>query len=264
MSVRLFYFAFVLLLFISNNTINSGISSNTNYTKPQASQTKIANNNTGLFETYIKRSYDNLQLGQKKLHYEAYKNGLIGYYNLLSQNKVAAPKYLSIADFEQASTEKRLYIIDVQKNTLVKQTWVAHGKNSGNNFAQNFSNTAESYQSSLGFYLTAETYSGKHGYSLRFDGIEQNINDRARERAIVMHGADYVSKSFIQQQGRLGRSFGCPAVSEEESAEIINLIKDGSVFYIYKNDKSYLQLTHLLQYSIALTAYERLLGTVRS
>jgi hypothetical protein len=117
---------------------------------------------------------------------------------------------------------------------------VSHGRNSGDVMAENFSNKPGSYASSPGFYTTGETYFGKHGFSLRLNGIEHGINDKARERAIVIHGADYVSSEFIEKNGRLGRSLGCPAVPEELSAEIIETIKDGTCLFVYAPAESYL------------------------
>ena len=156
---------------------------------------------------------------------------MIGYNSFNLINK----KVLTLIDFSKPSTEERLFIIDVENRKLLFQTFVAHGKNSGVNIATRFSNRSGSLKSSLGFFITAETYYGKHGYSLRLDGMEKGINDNARKRAIVVHGAKYVSDDFIRKYNRLGRSWGCPAVSDDLSKEIIDLIKDGSCLFIYAN-----------------------------
>ena len=116
---------------------------------------------------------------------------------------------------------------------MLFQTLVAHGRNTGEEFANEFSNQAESFKSSVGFYSTGEIYDGKHGMSLKLDGLEKGLNDKARERAVVIHGADYVSESFIKQNKRLGRSQGCPALPVEMNAKIINVIKDKSCLFIY-------------------------------
>lgn len=147
---------------------------------------------------------------------------------------------LTIIDFSLPSTEKRLWIIDVEHQEILLHTVVSHGRNSGMLMAEKFSNRPESYQSSLGFYQTAETYQGKHGYSLRLDGLEKGFNDQARNRAIVIHGADYAREVVAKMSGRLGRSLGCPAVPSEISKEVIDLIKGGSLLFIYGNDPDYL------------------------
>lgn len=154
---------------------------------------------------------------------------------------------LTVIDFTLPSTEKRLWVIDVDKKEIVLNTVVAHGRNSGELHAEKFSNRPESYQSSLGFYLTAETYRGKHGYSLRLDGLEKGFNDQARARAIVIHGADYAREEFAKATGRLGRSLGCPALPTELSAKVIDLIKNGSLIFIYGKDPAYLGSSSFLQ-----------------
>ncbi|MDP3353658.1 MAG: murein L,D-transpeptidase catalytic domain family protein [Flavobacteriaceae bacterium] len=155
-----------------------------------------------------------------------------GFYKL-KEKGVVQKDFLTLVDFSLSSNVKRFWVIDMKTNTILFHSLVAHGRNTGNEFAQYFSNKPESNQSSLGFYATAETYFGKHGYSLRLDGLEPGINSNARERAIVIHGADYVSENFIQQHGRLGRSFGCPSLPNEISKEIIETIKDKSCLYVY-------------------------------
>ena len=128
---------------------------------------------------------------------------------------------------------------------------VSHGRNSGELYAKNFSNKPSSYKSSLGFYKTAETYHGKHGLSLRLDGLEKGFNDLARPRAIVIHGADYAREEFISAAGRLGRSLGCPALPSELSKEVIELIKEGSLLFIYGEDQDYLSNSKLISTSIS-------------
>lgn len=154
---------------------------------------------------------------------------------------------LTVIDFTLPSTEKRMWIIDLATQEILLNTVVSHGRNSGNLMAEKFSNRPESYQSSLGFYKTAETYHGKHGYSLRLDGLEKGFNDQSRNRAIVIHGADYAREEVAKMSGRLGRSLGCPAVPSELSDEVIDLIKDGSLLFIYGNDQNYLAQSPLLQ-----------------
>jgi hypothetical protein len=162
------------------------------------------------------------------------------------ENDLKSP-ILTVIDFSLPSTEKRLWVIDPAKGLILHHSVVAHGRNSGELLAKTFSNQPESFQSSLGFYKTAETYQGKHGYSLRLDGLEKGFNDQARNRAIVIHGADYAKEEFAKSTGRLGRSLGCPALPPELSAKVIDLIKDGSLLFIYGKDDSYLQQSYLLQ-----------------
>ena len=145
-----------------------------------------------------------------------------------------------------ASTEKRLFVFDMKKQKLLFASVVSHGKNSGENYATSFSNEYGSYKSSLGFYLTGTTYQGKNGYSLILDGLEKGVNDKARERAIVMHGAAYADPAVASRGGRLGRSFGCPAVPQKLSRPIIDAIKGGSVMFIYAGTPDYLAQSSIL------------------
>jgi hypothetical protein len=154
---------------------------------------------------------------------------------------------ITIIDFSLPSTEKRMWIIDPVKQMVLLHSVVSHGRNSGNLMANKFSNQPESYQSSLGFYKTAETYQGKHGYSLRLDGLEKGFNDQARNRAIVIHGADYAREEFAQNTGRLGRSLGCPALPTELSSKAIDLIKEGSLLFIYGQDETYLTSSSIIE-----------------
>ncbi len=155
-------------------------------------------------------------------------------------------KIITIIDFSLPSTEKRMWIIDPEKQVVLLHSVVSHGRNSGNLMATKFSNQPESFKSSLGFYKTAETYLGKHGYSLRLDGLEKGFNDQARNRAIVIHGADYANEEFAQSTGRLGRSLGCPALPKELSSKAIDLIKEGSLLFIYGQDESYLNSSSII------------------
>jgi hypothetical protein len=161
--------------------------------------------------------------------YAAYQK----FIELKSKNFLKNDSLLTIIDYSKPSCDERLYIIDVKNQQLILHSLVAHGQKSGVLFAEKFSNRPQSHMSSLGMYLTSETYLGKHGYSLRLNGLEEGINSNARKRAIVVHGANYVSNSYIKQNGRIGRSFGCPALPSELSAQVIDLIKGGSFFYIY-------------------------------
>ncbi|RYG34159.1 MAG: murein L,D-transpeptidase catalytic domain family protein, partial [Chitinophagaceae bacterium] len=153
---------------------------------------------------------------------------------------------LTIVDFSLPSNEKRLFVIDVEEEKVLFNTYVAHGRGSGEKMAQRFSNVPESFQSSLGFYSTSSTYQGKHGYSLRLSGLEPGFNNLAEERAIVIHSADYVSEGFIRTKGYLGRSWGCPALPEKLNKPIIDEIKNGSCLFIYSPNNNYLKKSKLL------------------
>ena len=143
-------------------------------------------------------------------------------------------------DYSRPSTERRLWVFDLKKTVLLYAEYVAHGRNSGENFPNAFSNRESSHQSSLGLFATADTYNGGNGYSLRMDGLEPGVNDLARARAIVMHGAPYVDPVMAQRQGRLGRSFGCPAVRPAVANSVIDTLKEGQLVFAYYPDQQWL------------------------
>lgn len=190
--------------------------------------------------------YQLWQLGSAGLSETAFTYAMKGFDYLNKANLVAKKNIISIVDFSQPSTQKRLYIIDVISGRILFNTWVAHGRNSGNEYANQFSNSPESHQSSLGFYVTLGTYIGGNGYSLRIQGCEKGINDKALERSIVIHGADYVSNQFINSRGSLGRSYGCPAIPAGISREIIDIIKNGSCLFLYHPTKKYCSNSKIL------------------
>jgi hypothetical protein len=174
------------------------------------------------------------------------QTALAGYEMLVEQHSVKRPGVITIIDFSLPSDKERLWVLDLAGGKVLFHCLVAHGRNSGDLMAENFSNTPGSYASSPGFYVTGETYIGKHGLALMLDGLEIGINDKAREREIVLHGAEYVSADFIKNYGRLGRSLGCPAVPAGLSKEIIESIKGGSCFFIYVPDKSYTSKSQII------------------
>jgi len=171
---------------------------------------------------------------------------LAGYRLVLADSLVEPGGLLAVIDYSLPSTEPRLFVIDPGDGSVLRSSLVAHGKNSGQNMAERFSNKPGSQMSSLGFFVTEETYHGQHGYTLRLRGLEEGINDRAEERLIVIHGADYVSEEFIARHGRLGRSWGCPALPVESSKAIIDLIKDGTCLFVYGTDSAYLKRSRFL------------------
>ncbi|QKE64867.1 murein L,D-transpeptidase catalytic domain family protein [Aquipseudomonas campi] len=148
---------------------------------------------------------------------------------------------LAVIDYSQPSTARRLWIFDLQRKRLLLSDYVAHGRRSGENFAQSFSNREGSYQSSLGLFRTAESYRGKHGYSLRMDGLEPGLNDLARERAIVIHGASYVDPRLVRSQGRIGRSLGCPAVRPQVARMVVDKLKGGQFLFAWHSDRRWLR-----------------------
>ncbi|PVH24466.1 murein L,D-transpeptidase catalytic domain family protein [Sphingobacterium corticibacter] len=191
----------------------------------------------------IRAMYDSLHV-DSILNYQAFEEAMYGYESMRHRTK---KELITVIDFTLPSTEKRLYVIDLKNKKLLHHSVVAHGRNTGENYATNFSNKHGSFQSSLGFYVTAETYQGGNGYSLRLDGLEKGINDQARARAIVMHGADYCNVNLAKSMGRLGRSYGCPALPREINAAVINTIKGGSMMYIYANNKNYMASSNILK-----------------
>lgn len=167
------------------------------------------------------------------------KYALSGYAQLNNEGKINKKDIITILDFSKPSTEERLFVINLKTKRVVAKSLCAHGRNSGEIWAEKFSNSSESYQSSLGFYIASETYDGKNGFSLKLDGQEVGINDNARDRGVVIHAADYVSKDFIANNGKLGRSQGCPALPIEKNEKIISLIKGGTCLFIYHPNKFY-------------------------
>jgi len=189
--------------------------------------------------------YSDMQL-ENVVDYKAFEEAYIGYTHVNSLDK----NIITLIDFTKPSTQERLYVLDMEQRKILYSSHVSHGRNSGENYATSFSNKTGSYKSSLGFFVTENTYQGKNGYSLILDGLEKGINDRAKERAIVIHGAPYSNPSVIKYTGRLGRSQGCPALPQAISETIINTIKDGSLVYIYADNKNYsLQSSILTKHS---------------
>jgi hypothetical protein len=187
--------------------------------------------------TYL---YNSINLRQFGLSPEAFHYAWKGYQCLLEKKMIGRSDYLSICDFSQSSKRKRFYVIDLVINKLVVNTYVAHGKNSGGEYATRFSNKPESLQSSLGFYITADTYSGEHGLSLHIHGVDPGFNDKAFERSIVIHGADYVDGARVKAGIYMGRSWGCPVLPQKESTRIISTIKNRTCLFIFHPSPNYL------------------------
>lgn len=211
---------------------------------------------SGQFENHLVRLYgDIMPVENIKPAFDLYRRAMIGYYDLLANGTRIDNHKITLIDFRKSSNKKRLWVIDLKTNQILYYRLVAHGSNTGEEYAQSFSNKKNSNQSSLGFYLTAETYIGKHGLSLRLDGQEEGFNDMARERAVVMHSANYVSREFAKTYGRMGRSFGCPAIATKDHKVIIQNLANRSVIFIYYPDANYESKTLLNNIDAANTFY---------
>lgn len=185
-------------------------------------------------------------LQDTSLNFDAFRQGLHGFYKLQSEGKLENQKYLTVVDFSQHSSRKRMYVIDTENFEIVHKSLCAHGKNTGGATAVDFSNQVGSLQSSFGFFIAEETYTGKFDLAMRLDGLEY-CNNNARDRGIVVHGADYATPEFVKKNNNvLGRSYGCPALPLNDADKIINTIKDGSCFYIYSPDKYYPKRSKIL------------------
>lgn len=217
----------VVTLSFRNTTSQNDVNSS------NAETTKTVKSAEEIFNEYALSIYKVSGLGATGLDYKVFLKGLIGYQNLKGLNLTPGTKsILSVVDLSLPSTAKRLWVIDLSAHKILFNTLVAHGRGSGEKIAETFSNTPSSNQSSVGFYTTAEVYNGKHGRSLRLDGLDAGLNDKARERAIVVHGAEYVSQDVINATGRLGRSQGCPALPMDLFSDIINNIKGNTLLFI--------------------------------
>ncbi|MEG0925609.1 murein L,D-transpeptidase catalytic domain family protein [Chryseobacterium sp.] len=185
---------------------------------------------------------------EHELNYEVFSKALTGFENLKKAGLLTQDSHLlTICDFSMSSNMKRLWVIDLDDKKVVFNSLVAHGKNTGEEFATNFSNTESSRQSSMGFYITDATYQGDNGYSLKLLGMDKGFNDAAYRRAIVMHGADYVSDQFAATHKRIGRSWGCPAIPRELTQSMINTIKGRNLLFIYYPDQNYLSSSEWLK-----------------
>ncbi|MFC5269063.1 murein L,D-transpeptidase catalytic domain family protein [Adhaeribacter terreus] len=191
------------------------------------------------FQMNLLEIYEEAGLEKQGMAFEVFDKAMIGYLNLRNAGLLSDKQLLSVVDFDKPSTEKRFWLIDLKNREVLENTYVSHGKNSGGTKAKNFSNTDDSNMSSLGFYVTGETYIGRHGLSLKLDGMDEKFNSNARLRDIVMHGADYVSEDFINQNGWLGRSEGCPALPMGLHQEVINQVQDRTVLFLHASGHEY-------------------------
>jgi len=190
--------------------------------------------------------YDSMKLEQSGLNQKAFEYAWRGYHNLLKQGKLKKSYVLTVCDFTQSSSSKRLYVIDVAHKKLLFNTYVSHGMNSGVEYATTFSNKANSFKSSLGFFITSKTYFGRNGYSLKVKGLEKGYNDLAAKRHIVLHGSDYITPQYLKDNGEMGRSLGCAAMPNVMSPKIIKTIKNGSCLFIYHPTVNYLTHSNII------------------
>lgn len=205
---------------------------------------RIPKIDSSVFTNSFVSVYDSLHLSLAGLSQQAFDFAKKGFDKLIEEGKLINDSIISIIDFSLPSNEKRFFILDLKNYKLLFNTLVAHGRNTGTQWAESFSNQPSSLKSSSGFYITQETYNGKNGYSLKLEGLEKGINDNAYERGIVIHGAAYVSDEIANAQGYIGRSWGCPAIPLSFTNSIINTIKNGTVLFIYH--PSYISQSQIL------------------
>ncbi|PWT75348.1 MAG: hypothetical protein C5B59_09155 [Bacteroidetes bacterium] len=198
------------------------------------------------FEEAVTSLYTDIDLEDFGLQKKAFEYAYKGFLYLQEHHLINKTNLLTICDFSQSSKSKRLYVIDLDERKILINTYVAHGRGSGSEFAHKFSNSNRSHKSSLGFYVTESTYYGDHGLALRIQGLEKGFNDKALKRNIVIHGSHYVGQDFLDSNPFNGRSFGCPAVPFDETEGIIDAIKDGSCLFIYHPTKKYLAKSRIL------------------
>jgi hypothetical protein len=171
----------------------------------------------------------------------------------VNSGAIETPRTLTVIDYSLPSTDERLWVFDVPSGRMLFRELVAHGRNTGENMATSFSDVINSRQSSLGLFVTRDTYVGSNGYSLRMNGLEPGFNGNALDRAIVMHGAPYVDASLAKQQGRLGRSWGCPALRDAIARDVIDTVRGGGVIFSYYPDKDWLSTSRFLNCGQAST-----------
>lgn len=239
------FFLALLFIFIVATSFykkDTSLDSKTTSNFSSLSTNTILKTNTVTVKSTAEDVFSSLSFeGINRLNPEVFSKAFLGFNQLKKAGKLPKNSHLiTICDFSLSSTQKRLWVIDLENKKVLFNSLVAHGKNTGEEFATTFSNKESSYQSSLGFYVTETTYNGSNGYSLKLLGMDQGYNDAALQRAIVMHGADYVSEDFIKSQKRIGRSWGCPAVPRALAEPIINTIKGENCLFIYYPDQQYL------------------------
>lgn len=247
-----------LVLTLISGSISVSLYKSINEIAPYESAREVIFENTSLekrqekFLNYTESVFSCIE--DSSLNFDAFQYALKGYTALRNLGKLNDKEQFILVDFTKPSTEERFYIIDLDSEHITFRKHVAHGKNTGELYAKDFSNIESSRKSSLGFYVTAETYDGKYDNSLIIEGQEWT-NNNARKRGVVIHAADYATKAFIKENGRLGRSFGCPALPHEDYEDIIELVKGGTCLFIYYNDPSYLKKSKFLKKELYLQSF---------
>jgi hypothetical protein len=238
-----FRFTLSLLLLTSHSRLEAN-------TRPTVTKSLIRTNTFRPERTKAIRTafgiYQEMKLDSAGLNEEAFEYAYVGYERLRKKHLLQKATILSVCDFSQASSEERMYVIDIVNKQLLYRTYVAHGINSGKEYANSFSNRQNSYKSSLGFYITRQSYYGEYGLSLRVQGMDRGFNDMASRRNIVIHGAPYVSTRILKKYGMMGTTFGCPAIPDEMTSKIIPVIKKGTCFFIYYPSQKYLVASSVL------------------
>lgn len=242
--------------FFATASATNGLLESASKVDAPSKELKTIENTSIAFENHIKDMYQKLKLKKAQLEYAPFKTAYIGYLNLQAKGELKK-EILTILDFTKSSRFKRMWIIDMKKQKLVRRELVAHGKNSGHDMVTSFSNKLHSNQSSMGFYVTDSPYIGSNGISMLINGMDKGYNCQARNRAVVMHGADYVNPKTMNHNGRLGRSFGCPAVETHKAQEIIDYVKNGSCLFIYFKDKKYLSSSKWINLDKATTFFAK-------
>ena len=209
-------------------------------------------NNAGIIEKDLDKEIKDVffsieNLIDTGLSRDVFDLAIKGLRKLDSDGKLNNPNIVTIADYSQSSNKKRLYVIDLKNRKLLFNTYVAHGRNTGDEYARSFSNKEGSFKSSLGFYVTEKPIVGSHtGFALLINGVEKGFNDHAVQRQIIIHAAEYASENFIKKHGRLGRSYGCPSLPPDMNKPIIETIKGGTCLFLYNPNKDYIGKSALL------------------
>jgi hypothetical protein len=204
----------------------------------------------------VRSLYETIELKKRGLDFDLFRYALVGYFNLKKKDALSKEGIISIIDFRKSCNESRFYVIDLSRQKVLYQTLVAHGRKSGDIYARHFSNAPGSLKSSLGFFVTGDTYDGEYGYSLYLYGMDEGFNDQAKARGIVVHGAPYVTRSFLREYGKIGRSQGCPALPAGLHINIIDTIMGGTCLFQFYDDKMYLQKSVLLDVGEAASEFK--------